>query len=85
MLYNLPREAEYFQRRVVAIMLSVIGCLLSIQGGIGSVIDSRLMYYRERAAGLYSPLQYYLSTLLVDVPVLVLQTIITGFAKLYFC
>ncbi|KAL8536981.1 hypothetical protein ACS0TY_012240 [Phlomoides rotata] len=56
-------------------------CFLGFQYGttVQPVVDiERTVYYRERAAGMYSALSYALSQLLIEIPYIFIQSIIYG-------
>ncbi|KAH3758011.1 ABC transporter G family protein [Pelomyxa schiedti] len=76
--WDLPRDPDATSagQRMGALTFALIAFSIMIMNSIGIIIDSRILYFREHGAGLYTSGAYFLANMCVQVPICFLDAIL---------
>lgn len=74
--YKMPggTEATSYINRLSLLFFSILANVFTHQHAIPEVINSRLLFYRERGAGVYGTVPYWISAWLVEIPLALVYT-----------
>ena len=66
-------DSTQYQERLCILFFSLIFTIMGHQKQMPVIIQERLLYYRERSAGAYGPLSYWLTSIFNSIPFIVVN------------